>query len=470
MGQVEDAGFIAEVAAQVRSLDDAFSAGNLTINDELVDALGQTRDQLVAIDLDGSVDPQSADLRIQACGMIARLVRSAVPGAADGDRTRRPTPGPSSGAAPDRRTPQDWAAPESPRLPEAPSPPESQWAPPEAAWPPEAPSPRETPPPEWQWAPPVAPWGPPTQAAPAQAWPPSPPWTPTGGWPPPSWSPPFPAPLSPPGHQVQYPPASSPRRGRVWLAAIAAAVIVIAAGIVGVVVTSSRASLASLTPAQVMQKSLSAATSAGSGHAEGTFRDPDGQLTTAGVDFSNAGGIETATLDGQTMTVLYFDGSLYMQANASLLSQTLNLSPTLATEYGGQWISLPIDNENLRQMAGELQTSVVVNDLLALGGSLTKSTDPPAGGVALEGILADNVYNEGSGAGDATTLVVSDKAPFYPVSLSYSDSLNGSTDIRFSQWGERLNLVAPKDAVPASALGLGVNSSSGSSGDQTVPS
>ena len=216
-----------------------------------------------------------------------------------------------------------------------------------------------------------------------------------------------------------------------------------------------------------MQKSLEAATKAGSGHAVASTTD-DGQNITASIDFSPSGGIETATYGTETMTVVYVGGSLYIRADSSFLAQTLNVSSAVASQYGDRWISLPTDDQGLQQIAGELQTAVVVSDLLTLSGPITKAGSHPGDQVAVQGKLANNSYNAGSGAGDLTTLTVSTGAPFYPVSISYSDPRNGNTEITFSHWGERGNLQAPQNAVPASALGPGSTASAPTGPDDST--
>jgi hypothetical protein len=236
-------------------------------------------------------------------------------------------------------------------------------------------------------------------------------------------------------------------------------VVAVLIAAVAIFVVPSGQSLRSLSGAQIMRKSLAAASKAGTGHMEFSTAD-DGNGITGSIDFSPSGGIETANYGTDTITVVYVGGSLYMRADAGLLAQVLNMSGAEAAQYGGQWISLPLDTADLQQMSGQLQTSVLISDLLTLAGPITKTRVTKArnqgpGQVALEGRLANNSYNDGSGAGDVTTLTVSAKAPYYPLSLYYSDQQSAYTQITFSNWGERLDLKAPQNPIPAGQLGFG---------------
>lgn len=265
--------------------------------------------------------------------------------------------------------------------------------------------------------------------------------------------PPAPAPAAvwPPTAQGAPPPPVQPAPRRRRPSTLTIAIVALVEAIIAVLAV---AFLPSQTPwvdraggQQILQQSLAAATRAGTAHVQmsNTGAGPD---VTGSIDFSPSGGVETATMGTQTMTVEYIGGSLYMRGDPGLLMATLKLPAAAAARFGGRWLSLPIDNQYMRQMAGQMQTSVVVSDLLSLAGPVAKASISRPGRVTLEGRLADNRYNRGSGAGDPTALNISDKAPYYPMSISYSDPQNGSTRMTFSRWGERLDLTPPRDAVP----------------------
>jgi hypothetical protein len=274
-----------------------------------------------------------------------------------------------------------------------------------------------------------------------------------------------------PALQGETRPTVSPsrrRRSAVLVIAIVAMTGLISAA-VAIFVVRSGPTLSGLDGAQIMRKSLDAASKAGSAHAVAEVTN-GGETVTATIDFSSSGGIEATSYGNQTMTILYVDGSLYMRASSGLLAQMLHVSADRVSQYGGRWIVLPTDNQDLQQLAGQLQTPIIVSDLLTLSGPIATSGIHHSGQIAVQGRLANNPYNAGSGAGDLTTLVVSTRAPFYPASLSYSDVQNGSTMVTFSHWGEHVNLRPPSGAVPVSVLG-GDNTASAPSGpdESTTP-
>jgi hypothetical protein len=77
LGPSDDIEFVAEANEQVQQVYDAYRAGKLQLSGDLVTALTQMREQLVAIRVDGSSNPATADQRNAACGLIAEILREA---------------------------------------------------------------------------------------------------------------------------------------------------------------------------------------------------------------------------------------------------------------------------------------------------------------------------------------------------------------------------------------------------------
>jgi hypothetical protein len=218
-----------------------------------------------------------------------------------------------------------------------------------------------------------------------------------------------------------------------------------------VVFASTAASLNGQTGAQVMQRSLLAASQAGTVHIV-QVSSQDGQTSTSTMDISRTGGSITGQFNGATIQALAINGVLYFNADTTYLEEALKLSPAEAKAYSGVWISTPPNNQSLNQAILELQSQTIISDLLTLSGEVFRSDSPSKGQVDLQGTLADNAFNDGSGAGDSAVLGVSSKAPFYPVSFSYSDPTNGSNQFTFSNWGEPVNLTPPPNAVSLSSI------------------
>ncbi|HWE56950.1 MAG TPA: hypothetical protein VG435_15675, partial [Acidimicrobiales bacterium] len=233
-------------------------------------------------------------------------------------------------------------------------------------------------------------------------------------------------------------------------AAMVAAFVLIATPVTFILTRSSGPSLNGLTPAQIMAKSLTAATRASTFDGSLEF-DQSGETTSATVYSSPSGGREVATFGPQSVTFLSLGASLYMQADAGWLTTALDASPASATRADNQWVSVPTDNTDLQQVAQQLRSTTVISDLLTMSGSIT-AQPASAGQIVLQGTVSDNAMNDGSGAGDVAYLTVSTKAPFYPVSFRYSDSQSGLTKMDFRRWGNQTLLEPPAHPLPFSAL------------------
>ena len=75
--QSEDLRFISEAKEQVEQVYNGYRTGNVRLSGELVSALSQIRDELIAIRDDFSSDPAAAAKRDAACGLIGEMLRQA---------------------------------------------------------------------------------------------------------------------------------------------------------------------------------------------------------------------------------------------------------------------------------------------------------------------------------------------------------------------------------------------------------
>ena len=288
-----------------------------------------------------------------------------------------------------------------------------------------------------------------TQQPPAYeipVWPPPPP---AGG--PASWPPPAPG-LAPP-----YPfpaPAPAPdRRGPSWavVAAVIAAVVVVAVGVGAYRLRTSRPNLDAVPAAQILQKSLAAVSRAATAHLT-QYTSDLGKAETDSIDITPGGGTIDSTIGTFHASAVSVDGTMYMKADSWVLSK-FGFPTNLAVHYGGQWLSMSATLNGIKQAAAELQTPVVVSDLLSLSGPLTRVGPVTNGRVTIQGAIpANDLTNSGNGAGDVATLVISAKSPYYPVSISFADPQNGRTTMTFSGWGHPVDLTPPSNATPIGAL------------------
>lgn len=241
------------------------------------------------------------------------------------------------------------------------------------------------------------------------------------------------------------PPRTSPLP---MIGAIVGAAALTIAGLVGYQRLNSHGpSLAGLAPAAILQKTVTAALNKGTVHLSSSISQGTDTLN-GSTDMSQSGGVGTFSDKYGTSQILSSGGTLFVRADAKELESVFDFEHGLASQYAQRWMSLPTNNAALSQAAESLQTPILVNELLNLGGSITEATSPAPGEIALVGAVPNNEFNQGSGAGDSATLVISAKSPFLPISISFSDSQDGATVLTFSHWGEHVDVVPPTGATP----------------------
>jgi hypothetical protein len=154
-------------------------------------------------------------------------------------------------------------------------------------------------------------------------------------------------------------------------------------------------------------------------------------------------------------TLLVLPGMAYLKGDAAFLQNQLGTSIASASRYAQQWISFQPSYANY--------AALVEGDTLA--SALTEAT--PVGHLSLTSVMTidgQNVVGVSGGvpadvlpasAKGSEVLYVSTVAPYLPVELAVSGTYNGQSadsTLTFSDWGERISVVAPSGATPSSAL------------------
>lgn len=242
-------------------------------------------------------------------------------------------------------------------------------------------------------------------------------------------------------------PVGPRRRSPLLVVGVIVVALALVGGVAAVFLRSSGPSLSGVAPDRVLGDTLVAARKAQTVHGEAT-EVQDGEVLHITFDISATGGSETMTASSESVKLIAVGRSLYIDGDQGALRDLMGLPDSLASQYAGQWISVPADSGDLQQAAQELRTPIVVGDLLSLSGPISATTPAARHEVSIQGSIPNNVFNQGSGAGDRATLSVSSRSPFLPVSLSYSDPQNGSMVLNLSNWGERVTLAAPANSTP----------------------
>lgn len=269
--------------------------------------------------------------------------------------------------------------------------------------------------------------------------------SPYGYGPPPPFGPPR-APYQPPAYLAGGRADTGTRTDKrepplAFVVGLAVVIVALIAGATVAMTRLSRPPLDGLTPAQVLNKSLTAARKAQTVHV--TETDSYGDSTRQySLDLSPNGGTDTETVDGGTAEIIEVDGRLYIEADASYWSSQYGASESFIKTYAGKWLNIPIDRPVLEQVAEVLKMPTIVDHLLALSGVISKGRPPAKDEVALTGAVPYNDFTR-KASGDPATLVISSKSPFLPVSMSYGDPDNGSVTMTFSKWGVPIPLAPP---------------------------
>jgi hypothetical protein len=222
------------------------------------------------------------------------------------------------------------------------------------------------------------------------------------------------------------------------LAPLVAVLLVVALVLPG---SHSGPSLKGMAPQQALQTSLAAANVAQTFHMVANSSGAAQSQTIVG-DIAPQGGSVTVTIGGHPMSIVSLGQTEYFKMDAASLL-TFSGSPKAAQQFAGRWLSLPSsETGSLSRLAETLTTSAIVNDLLNVTGPISEVSST-RDALTLTGTISDAQINQGGGAGDRATLVISTHRPFLPLSISFSDAQSGSMHFDFSDWAQKVAIVAP---------------------------
>ncbi len=151
----------------------------------------------------------------------------------------------------------------------------------------------------------------------------------------------------------------------------------------------------------------------------------------------------------------------YLKGNTTGLQNILGLSAAQASKYAGRWLSFPMSNSNLAQLAAGLLRSQVATEL-SFSGPFTFVTDTTVNGQHAVGIRGSVSTNNSSSVPEILYVPSTGKPlPIEevtnPGAKAQSTSIHGT--VTFSNWGEHVAVSAPAHSV--SLLKLAPTSTSG---------
>ncbi len=328
--------------------------------------------------------------------------------------------------------------------------------------------------PTWAAAPPppgypAQPWGapPPPPGYPAQPWPPAQPWgapPPPSGYPIGTWGAPAQAaaaPTAPPASPQDPARAGTARGTRTFVTVvIAVAVVVFGAGVGLAWLTQGSGTGSNGASAT----SLLQASNAAAGRS-GSFRyvsvsTSNGRPGTIRGDAGPDSGRQDITEGGGSFTLVLVGGVVYFKGDATSVESQLGLSPSVATQEAGTWISVQSGDSTY----GTIEAGITTQSALA---QISLSPTSVTGGAGGTQVIAGSPADPSVSGTASLTIAGGSKLP-----VSYSERTSDSTGsgtfrFSFSNWGEAVNESAPTGAAAYASL-PGANGPAGSGGPTTT--
>ncbi len=151
----------------------------------------------------------------------------------------------------------------------------------------------------------------------------------------------------------------------------------------------------------------------------------------------------------------------YVNGNSAGLRNIIGLTDAQAKKYAGKWLSFPMSNTTLAQLAAGLLRSQVATEL-SFSGPYTYASDAQVNGQSAIGIKG--TVSTGNGGSVTEVLYVPSSGKPLPIeevtnpgAKAHASTVHGK--VSFSNWGEHVAVAAP--AHSSSLLKLAPTSSSG---------
>jgi hypothetical protein len=151
----------------------------------------------------------------------------------------------------------------------------------------------------------------------------------------------------------------------------------------------------------------------------------------------------------------------YVKGNGTALRNIIGLTAAQTKKYSGKWLSFPMSNQTLAQLAAGLLGSQVATEL-SFTGPYSYASDATVNGQSAKGIVGR--VSESNGSWVAEVLYVPSTGKPLPIEeVTNPHAKSGSSTVHgkvmFSNWGEHVTVSAPTHST--SLLKLAPVSSSG---------
>jgi hypothetical protein len=174
-------------------------------------------------------------------------------------------------------------------------------------------------------------------------------------------------------------------------------------------------------------------------------------------DATATGGRQVITLTGPGsasaghVTIVLIGQRAYVQGDALGLSGLFGLDPGVARETAGRWIGVQPGwklGQNSYEDIADGITLGSVADEMSMSGTPTRTGASTVGQQLVVGIQGQGQASSGGGR---AVLYLADNASLRPVEYKQQGG-TADTQLSFSHWGEKVQLTAPANPVPATSI------------------
>jgi hypothetical protein len=175
-------------------------------------------------------------------------------------------------------------------------------------------------------------------------------------------------------------------------------------------------------------------------------------------DAGTSSGSETLTVHNgkitEHMSAEVVGKTGYVKGNTAGLQNILGLTAAQSRKYAGKWLSFPMSNTNLAQLAAGLLKSQVATEL-SFSGPFTHAANANVNGQNAKGIKGSVSTNTGSSVPEilyvpATGKPLPIEEVTNPSAKGHATTIHGT--VSFSNWGEQVAVAAPTHPVALSTL------------------
>jgi hypothetical protein len=175
-------------------------------------------------------------------------------------------------------------------------------------------------------------------------------------------------------------------------------------------------------------------------------------------DAGTSSGSETLTVHNgkltEHMSAEVVGGTGYVKGNPTGLQNILGLTAAQSRQYAGKWLSFPMSNSNLAQLAAGLLKSQVATEL-SFSGPFTHAGSATVNGQNAKGIKGSVSTNTGASVPEilyvrATGKPLPIEEVTNPSAKAHASTIHGT--VSFSNWGEQVAVTAPAHATSLTKL------------------